>query len=160
MNNSSEKNKRLVLEAFDTLFNKHDIAILTYSDLGELLARSSCCPNHSPVMCSAATSARSTECCNRFPSAGGCESDQHFLVHRIYALWGSGNVRHRELLREIWLRFSHARQVGPFISAERGYRSLISTIYPRKGASTQSVVRLLVAGCRATRCTRIFRIAV
>lgn len=26
MNNSSEKNKRLVLEAFDTLFNKHDIA--------------------------------------------------------------------------------------------------------------------------------------
>src|SRR5260370_5565403 len=26
MNNSSEKNKQLVLEAFDTLFNKHDIA--------------------------------------------------------------------------------------------------------------------------------------
>jgi predicted SnoaL-like aldol condensation-catalyzing enzyme len=26
MSNSSEKNKRLVLEAFDTLFNKHDIA--------------------------------------------------------------------------------------------------------------------------------------
>jgi predicted SnoaL-like aldol condensation-catalyzing enzyme len=26
MNNSSEKNKSLVLEAFDTLFNKHDIA--------------------------------------------------------------------------------------------------------------------------------------
>jgi predicted SnoaL-like aldol condensation-catalyzing enzyme len=26
MNNSSEKNKRFVLEAFDTLFNKHDIA--------------------------------------------------------------------------------------------------------------------------------------
>ena len=26
MNNSSEKNKRLVLQAFDTLFNKHDIA--------------------------------------------------------------------------------------------------------------------------------------
>ena len=26
MNNSNEKNKQLVLEAFDTLFNKHDIA--------------------------------------------------------------------------------------------------------------------------------------
>jgi hypothetical protein len=74
---------------------------------------------------------------------GCCESDERFLVYRIYALRGSGNIRHRELLRKIWLRFSHARQVGPDISSGRGDRSLISAIYPRKSASTQSVVRLL-----------------
>ena len=39
------------------------------SDLGQLLAKIKSLPNHSPVTYSAATSRRSTECCNRFRSA-------------------------------------------------------------------------------------------
>ena len=50
------------------------------------------------------------------------------------------SVRHRELLREERLRFSHARQVGPDISAGRGHRSLVSALHQSKGSSTQSMV--------------------
>jgi hypothetical protein len=49
----------------------------------------------------------------------------------------------RELLREVRLRFPHARQVGLDIPARRRYRSLVPTLHQRKGRGAQSMVRLL-----------------
>jgi hypothetical protein len=65
------------------------------------------------------------------------------LVYRNYALRRRGDLGHRELLREVWLRFSHARQIRPGVSARRGYRSLVPALHQRKVSSTRSMVRLL-----------------
>src|ERR1700678_3993417 len=84
------------------------LPLLTYSDLGELLAKIKSLPKPlAGYVFSREPAGDRPSVAIAFVRRGCCESDQHFLVYRIYALPGSGNVRYRELRLEIRLWFSH-----------------------------------------------------
>jgi aldehyde dehydrogenase (NAD+) len=62
------------------------------------------------------------------------------IICPFNALRRSRKLRHRELLRQVWVRFPHACQVNPCLPARRSYRSPISAVHHGECARAQSVV--------------------
>jgi hypothetical protein len=117
--------------------------------------RSSRCPNHSPVTCSAENQQAIDRVLQSLSFGGGAVNQTNIFLfiesmpYRGVGTSGIGNYDWKYGYGSLT-----ARQVGPDISSGRGDRSLISTIYPGKGSSTQSVVRLLVVQKELPSCRR------
>jgi hypothetical protein len=57
----------------------------------------------------------------------------------------TGELRDRELLRQIWLRLDDTCQIDPDLTSRCQYRSSSSAVHAGKGRGTQPTVGLLIA---------------
>src|SRR6516162_4900574 len=117
------------------------LPILTYSDLGKLLAKIKSLPKPLGGYVFSRNQQMIDRVLGSLSFGGGAVNQTNvFLFIESMPYGGVGTAG---LLREVRLRFPHARQVGLDIPARRCYRSLVPALYQGKGASHGSMVRLL-----------------
>src|SRR5262249_31471872 len=119
------------------------LPILTYSDLGKLLAKIKSLPKPLAGYAFSRNQQAIDRVLQSLSFGGGAVNQTNvFLFIEAMPYGGVGTSG----IGNYYGKYGYdslTRQIGPDISARRSYRSLVSALHQRKGASAQPMVRLL-----------------